>query len=95
MAHFFVRFRASRALTDSESVGVVRALHLLKEERAILGWRMAHEVRSMPSISLEVSAETDADAVVTGGMLFVEVLAAADLERERDVFGAGEVVSRS
>lgn len=95
MTNFFVRFRASRALSESESVGVVRALHLLKEERAILGWRMAHEVRSMPSISLEVAADSDADAVVAGGMLFVEVLAAADLERERDVFGPGEVVTRS
>lgn len=95
MPNFFVRFRASRELTESESVGVIRALYLLRDERAILGWRMAHEVRNMPSISLELAAESDADAVVTGGMVFVEVLAAADLERERDVFSRGEVVSRS
>lgn len=95
MSNFFVRFQASRDLDERELAGVLRALVLLREERAILGWRLAHEVGSAPRISLELAAESDADAVVAGGMLFVEVLAAADLERERNVFGPGEVVTRS
>ena len=95
MHNFFVRFQASRDLNEREMMGVLKALVLLREENAILGWRLAHEVGAAPRISLELAAESEADAVVAGGMLFVEVLAAADLERERDVFSRGEVVSRS
>lgn len=95
MTNFFVRFQATRELNEREMLGVLRALMLLREERAILGWRLAHEIGTVPRISLELAAESDADAIVAGGMLFVEVLAAADLERERNVFGRGEVVTRS
>lgn len=95
MAQFFVRFEATRDLDESEMVGVMKALVLLRDEGAILGWRLAHEVRSTPRISLELDAESDTHALVNGNMVFVEVLAGANLEGQRDVFQAGEVVWRS
>lgn len=95
MAQFFVRFEATRNLDESEMIGVMKALVLLREERAILGWRLAHEVHSTPRISLELEAESDTHAVVNGNMVFVEVLAGANLEGQRDVFTPGQVVWRA
>lgn len=94
MPHFFVRFQATRNLDETEMVGALKALVMLREERAILGWRLAHEVRMAPRISLELSADTDTHALVNGNMVFVEVLAGANLEGQRDVFSPGVVVWR-
>ncbi len=95
MPEFFVRFQATRDLSDSELVGVLQGLALLREENSIRGWRLAHEFRNRPRVSLELEAETDTDAAVKGSIVFVEALAAAHLEGERDVFRIGETVSRA
>ncbi len=95
MPSFFVRFQATRDLTELELIGVLQGITLLREEQSIRGWRLAHEFGSPPRVSLELEAETDTDAAVKGGMVFVEALAAANLEQERDVFRIGETVSRA
>lgn len=95
MTDFFVRFQATRDLTEAELIGVLQGLALLREEQSIRGWRLAHEFRSPPRVSLQLEAETDSDAAAKGGILFVEALAAANLEDERDVFRLGETVSRA
>lgn len=91
---FFVRFQATRELTDAELIGIVTGLALLRDESSILGWRLAHEFASHPRVSLQLDAESEADAVVQANVLFVEALAAAQLEDERDVFQLGETVTR-
>lgn len=95
MTTFFVRFQATRDLTEAELIGVLQGLALLREEQSIRGWRLAHEFGSPPRVSLELEAATDTDAAVMGGIVFVEALAAAKLEDERDVFRIGETVSRA
>ncbi len=95
MPNFFVRFQSTRDLSDEELGGALKGLALLREEGSILGWRLAHEVGRSPLISLEVEAESDSDAAVEGGMVFVEVLAAAGLEGQREVFQRGEAVTRA
>lgn len=92
---FFVRFQAARDLVEAELVGLTKALTLLRDERAILGWRLAHELGAHPQVSLEIAAETDVDAEVGASMVFVEALAEANLEGERDVFGFGKTVTRA
>ncbi|MGI8508234.1 MAG: hypothetical protein ACR2MQ_02800 [Gemmatimonadaceae bacterium] len=92
---FFVRYQAGRELTEAELVGLVRGLTLLREERSILGWRLAHEHASHARVSLEIDAESEVDAQVRASIVFVEALAAARLEDEPDVFRLGETVSRA
>lgn len=92
---FFVRYQAGRELTEAELVGLVRGLTLLRDERSIVGWRLAHEHASHPRVSLEIDAESEIDAQVRASIVFVEALAAARLEDEPDVFRFGESVSRA
>lgn len=92
---FFAWFQATRDLTEAELLGIVRGLSLLKEEHSVNGWRLSHERDSAPRVSLEVEAETDADAVVQASMLFVEAASAAGLEEEAAVFAFAEVTPRA
>lgn len=91
---YFVRYQAGRELTEEELVGLVRGLSLLREERSILGWRLANEQDSAPRVSIEMEAESEVDAQVRASLVFVEALAAARLEDEPNVFTFGESVSR-
>ncbi len=92
---FFAWFQATRDLSETELMGIVRGLALLRDERSISGWRLSHERDSYPRVSLEVEAETDADAVVRASMMFVEAASAADLEGEAGVFDFVEVTRRA
>lgn len=92
---YFVRYQAERQLTESELVGLVRGLTLLRDENSILGWRLAHEHAGTPRVSIEIRAEDETDAQVKTSLVFVEALAAARLDEEAGVFTLGETVARA